>query len=273
MKKTFRVDVRMESYKSFFDHGWAARIMEATAATPIAQAVFDLCAAWRGVSNTHAMPYLMLEQFRGFAKGLLGAHWHGAKWIAATQQGLASEMGDGLSNMGRRRMLAALARLETRFRETLASTELKELDIDILAMWEKHLENFEMQAVLWGSQRLCYAAVYYSYEDFLTRCVAAARIDPDYRMPRRNDFAKDLADAFSSNLRDRCWSNSAINVARLARHALVHNGGRVTDELGKITHGILVIDGELQIMATDTSDLYQLLKERAKELAAAFPPP
>jgi hypothetical protein len=58
------------------------------------------------------------------------------------------------------------------------------------------LTNHEMRFVLWGSQRLCYAAIYYSYEDFLTRCVGIAKADPDYQMPRRPAFSKDLSDGF-----------------------------------------------------------------------------
>lgn len=263
MKKNIRVDVRMQSYQPFFDHKWAEHLMAVAEPSPLRLAAFDLCAAWRGVSNTHAMPYLMLEQFRAFAKGLLQTEWHGAKWIGFVQQHLESDIGDGLTNMAKRKIRTSLGRLEKKFNVTMDNAKFVELEKDILRMWDQHLENFEMQIILWGSQRLCYAAVYYAYEDFLTQAVALQKGDPQYRMPRRTEFGKDLANEFGRDVRDRCWSELPVQVARVTRHALVHNGGRVTEELDKLSHGLTILDGEIQIMATDTSGLYSQLKGRA----------
>ena len=65
-----------------------------------------------------------------------------------------------------------------------------------------------------------------------------------------------------------CLCDDAITVARLVRNALAHHGGRVTKELGNVTHGLEVENGVIQILADDTSRLFHLLKNRAYDLAA-----
>ena len=117
---------------------------------------------------------------------------------------LVVEMGDSLTNMGRKKLQSALDRLDTKIRTALDDHRV---EIDLNDMWSQYLTNDEMRFVLWGSQRLCYAAVYYAYEDFLTRCVGIAKNAPDYRMPRRPDFTKDFGDAFGEPARDFCWSD------------------------------------------------------------------
>lgn len=60
-------------------------------------------------------------------------------------------------------------------------------------------------------------------------------------------------------------------IARLARHALSHAGGRVTDELHKYRphHGFDIEGGELQVKATDTRQIFDQLKHRAFALVEA----
>ena len=71
---------------------------------------------------------------------------------------------------------------------------------------------------------------------------------------------------FGIPARDACWSAAAVNVARLARHAIVHNGGRETSDLARTPHSLTVTDGYLQIMAPDTAALYGELKARVGQL-------
>jgi hypothetical protein len=268
MGKNVLVDQRLDSYKSFFDHAWAEHVMQLSSGKAVSQPVFDLCAMWRAVANTHVMPWLMMQQFEAFAKGMVESHDpFGRKWVTAMRANLVAEMGDKLNNMGRKKLQAALDKVDTRIRTAL---DEHTLDFDLDKMWSEQLKNYEMQFVLWGSQRLCYGAVYYAYEDFLTRCVALAKSEPDYRMPRRNEFTRDVGDAFGEQVRNRVWCDPVVNAARLVRHALVHNGGRITDELLTATHGLEVVEGELQIMAPDTSTLSTELKDRVTYLVDAI---
>ena len=61
-------------------------------------------------------------------------------------------------------------------------------------------------------------------------------------------------------------TDQVVNVARLARNAIVHAGGRLDDKLRGMQHGLVGEDGVLQIMAADTKRLFDELKERATKL-------
>ena len=58
-----------------------------------------------------------------------------------------------------------------------------------------------------------------------------------------------------------------IEIARLVRHALVHNGGRLTPPLKGRKHALMVEADEIQIMAPDTTELFGHLKLAASRLA------
>jgi len=132
-------------------------------------------------------------------------------------------------------------------------------------MWQSLLPNFEFNGSVWASQRLCYGAVYYAYEDFLVRTYRLAIGKPDYRMKFAKEFARDLAKAFSVELSDFCFSGE-VDVARRARNALAHSGGRITEELREIGHAFPVVNGEIQITTAHTRALFDLLKERVAKL-------
>ena len=53
------------------------------------------------------------------------------------------------------------------------------------------------------------------------------------------------------------------------RHALSHNGGRVTEELGKQKHGVLVIDDELQIVPADIHQMLKRLRLAVRDIILA----
>ncbi len=71
---TMLIDDRLDSYKSFFDHGWAGRIMDLARDTKLERSVFNLCVNWKAVANTHVLPWFTMGCVSNFAKGLLAAH-------------------------------------------------------------------------------------------------------------------------------------------------------------------------------------------------------
>jgi hypothetical protein len=263
MSRNIVIDPHLDSYRTFFDHGWARQMMELAEGSVLDGPVFDLCVAWRGAANTHYLPWLMMESMKSFAEGLSLTHEPlGAKLLAAMKLRLSAEMGDSLRLMQRQQLDQAIQRIGT---EVQAALEKERVEFDTEFMWQRYLDNSEFQFSLWGSQRLCYGAVYYAYEDFLLRTYKLAMGQAAYQI-RRDDFSKDFGTAFGVSLRDYCWSDPAVHVARLTRHALVHNGGRVTDKLSRQKHNLRVEGGELQIMPSDTKALFDLLKDRAFSL-------
>jgi hypothetical protein len=76
----------------------------------------------------------------------------------------------------------------------------------------------------------------------------------------------DAGQHFGPQIADDCLNSSDVKIARLVRNSLAHNGGKETDDLKKVKHGILVEDDVFQIMAPDTRRLFYVLKERAYKL-------
>jgi hypothetical protein len=193
----------------------------------------------------------------------------GKKYVADVRDVLVGRMGDSLRNMQRKRMQQDLDAIYEETSKITVAAEAAAPDM----MWQSFLGNSEFRFALVGSQRLCYGAIYYAYEDFLARCVGLARKEPEYRMPRRPQFQKDFTAAFDATVCDQCWDHPVVNLARVTRHALVHNGCRVTDEFKEAVKAakylFVVEDDEIQIMAPDTSTLFRLLKDRAALVISA----
>ncbi len=260
MEKSIRLDDRMESYRSFFDHGWSKLIYRLAGSTALEESVFDLGRAWKAAANTHVLPWLMAQQLKHFHAGLMQMDEPFATQFVSTLLARLSRDAEGSIP------LEVVDQLRTLLREVafeLGVNQQRNSDeFNLQEVWRQFLGQPEFRLSLWGSQRLAYGAVYFAYEDFLLRSFKLTAGKAKYQIQGKK-FGKDFADEFGTALRDECWSHSQVSISRLTRHALVHNGGRLTDNLKKLNHGLCVEGDEIQILAPDTKALYDLLKVRA----------
>jgi hypothetical protein len=255
MDKHIYIDDKLESYKTFLDHEWARRIDQQTAGTPLEELFFDLQWAWKGAANTFYMPWLTVSTMVAAGLGAATDHAFPSRYTAALTDRLVQRM--GLNNMTTKKLVRELRQIS----EEVRAEDERPPVVEIEMAWRTMLKQSEFQLSIWGSQRLCYAAVYYAYEDFLARCYRLSAVQPDYRVGK--GFTQDFRDQFSATLRDCCWSDPKINIARLTRHALVHNGGRLTSDLKKLNnHGLKLHGEDIQIFSAFTKSLYELLKDR-----------
>jgi hypothetical protein len=262
MEKNLLIDENYDSYQSFFDHTWAQGIDQLVTGTPLAVVVFDLCAAWKAAANTHRLPWLMFQLFRSFSVKFLHARASiGSFYVGALTQRLPTEMG-GLRHMQRKQLGDLLQRIYEDVRNH-PDQAVGEFVLDKL--WDQIVPDFEFHASLWASQRLCFGAIYYAYEDFLVRTYRVIAAQPDYRMNNAKQFHTEFGKVFTPELRDFCFDGE-INVARLVRNALAHSGGRETAELSKEKHQYHIEGGEIQIVPSNTTALFNLLKERATKV-------
>jgi len=254
MERAFYLDDTLDSYKTFLDYGWAQRIDQQTRGTPLEDICFDLQLAWKGAANTFYMPWLTVSTM--VAAGLGGAADRGfpARYTAALTERLPKRM--ELSNMLTKKLVKELKTLSEEVRAEDERPPVVETEV----VWRTMLKESEFRLSIWGSQRLCYGAVYYAYEDFLARCYRLSTAEPDYRMGQK--FSQHFRDQYGAGLRDYCWSDPNVNIARLTRHALVHNGGRLTSDLKKLNHGLRLCGEDIQIFPAFTKALYHLLKDR-----------
>jgi hypothetical protein len=236
---TVRIDDRLESFKTFFDHEWSRRISELSNGTALEKPVWTLAISWKGAANTHVMPWLMMHSMKNLWQGFVeGNRAFGPALVSALVDRLPAEMGNSLSNMRRKQLESAVRIIAEQVNE---ATNDATSAFDLKTLWSDFLspDIQEFQLSLWGCQRLCYGAVYHAYENFVRQCVGMVREEPDYRAL----FGKLVADgkaAFGDEAIAYCLKDQFVKVARLTRNALAHNGGRLTDELRRLPHRLVV---------------------------------
>src|SRR5690606_38708107 len=109
--------------------------------------------------------------------------------------------------------------------EVAESRKRAKVEFPLDDTWKSYLQDHDYQMSLWGSQRVCFVSIYNSYENFLVRTLCCAQSIDSCRTTDK-DFKKRLVDSFGESIRDQCWTAYDVNIARLARHALSHAGGR-----------------------------------------------
>ena len=149
--------------------------------------------------------------------------------------------------------------------EIEAKSEDAPFRFDRNSAWSQHFGHSEFRLSIIASQRLCYGGLYFAYESFIVECYKLLSGKPHYQTGGKTK--QDFTSVFGEIVCDRCWSDDHVVDARLVRHALVHAGGRITNALKQRNLSITIIDSEIQITATDTADLFKLLKTRALQLA------
>ena len=269
IQHTIQIDPRPDSYRGFFDGGWSERFLDIARASKLRKPAFDLVRNWRAVSNARQIPWLMVECLdANMCHNLQECVPWDIRKIRVLRQKIVAKLeakDERMRPMFRRKLEESMRELE------VEACEIRdEVAEDVLSrrkdLWELLLEEEQFHTSIWSSERMCYGALYYSYECFLTECVRIKRRKSDYQMRRADDFKKDIKDAFGQELANDCWSDQKVNIARLARHALVHNGGRMTSVLQKQPHNFPTQDEEIQIGARHTTELYELLKTKAYKM-------
>ena len=273
--KPVKIDVELAAYEPFFDHEWARKLDALSAASKeLKPIVFDLCVSWKGASSTARLPNQLMHMFNNFAIGFFkdtAPNTRSLKLVTGLTERLAKRL--PLSDDMQRRVKKEMLDIDAEIR---AGLENAPLPFSAEKAWLDFLHLAEFRHCLWASQRICYVAVYNAYEDFVARSTGVAIGQVPYRMPQARAFKKEFESVFGVDLLKLCWLDHPVAIARLARHALSHAGGRLTQELRDYRphHGLDIETGELQIKATDTRQLFDHLKDRVFALVEkAIPMP
>src|SRR5262249_46526644 len=91
-----------------------------------------------------------------------------------------------------------------------------------------------------------------------------------------------FAEHFGEPLRNYCWADPEVDLAKFVRHALAHNGGRFgtdlekyktrfTDAKGMQTvklqgNQFIIVDGKIQITPGNTTYRFGVLKDRVTKI-------
>lgn len=268
-----RYDPQRNAYKSFFDHDWAGQILELTADTLIRSSVERLLVQWKAWSLTHAMPWLMTESIQRHGEGLIGSSNSIAQPVtAAIDLRLIQLIGEPLSRGMQERIRTATHTLasEVLVVERQAKDHARNIDRRD-EMWSEFLGREEFCLMLWGCQRMCYACVYFAYEEFVRECVqlAGGELDKEKWAPI-SKVIKLATRLFGPQVTAQCLTNDRVTIAGLARNCLAHAGGKVSPQLRALPHNFEVEDDIIQIRAEDTVALFNDLRDRVRVLADAM---
>jgi hypothetical protein len=267
--RNIHISADLEDYRNFFSDDWGKRIDELTVNTgKLEPLIFDLMMEWRAAAYTASLPALILEHMKAYHDGFVKTRelnttlLHLANAIVTRMESKLPELTSDPDLL--RRIRKAVLDLGIEIED---ARDAAAFDFPMQETWQTYLQEYVYQLSLWGSQRICYVAIYNSYDNFLTQCMRIATGIKDYRSFNRTKFKSDFATAFGEQLLEKCCDNTDLDVARFARNAFSHSGGRLTPELAPRERAFVVCDGFVQITPKDTKGLFTLLKEAAYALA------
>lgn len=271
MNRSLLIDERLESYRTIFGHQWCQAMFALAEGTKLESPLMTLFASWRAAANTHTMPWLFIQSLHHF--------WHGT----AKYQGLTSRFVSVMSRAIPKRMTGKITRTQQQKLAQAAqdtADEIKrawenepDLEMEPETLWRDFTkpECWEFKMAIWGSQQLVFGALFFAFEHFVTTVVGIGKDDENYH-PHWTKLladAKALFDPVDSTLIPYCLEGQFIEITRLTRNCLAHRGGKISDELARITHGLPVLNGVIQITSPCNEQCIRRLEKRVARLVEA----
>jgi hypothetical protein len=277
------IDPNLDSYQQFFDHGWCKRTFEAVETSPLKDAVSALMVAWRSANGSHLLPWLMVHSLKRFAEGegdgsLRFRANHSGEVVKGIVGKIETKMQYSLNLDQRMALKRVVTRIEEEAHDAFKTAHSK-MDFPLGGYWDFLTHNSEFQFSILGTQRINYGSLFFAYEDFLANVIRTK--EPTYtskKEPIKDAFARH----FGAPLRDFCWTDPEVDLAKLVRHALAHNGGRFgpdlerykarfVDATGETAPRLqadlfILVGGKIQITPGNTRHLFGVLKERVSKI-------
>lgn len=258
----YTCNTQFDAYESFFDHDWAKKFHEAGSRARLKPVAFELTRSWKGIALAARTPWLMLKSLKSLHDGFVEDDTPFHKRLSRAFVDYVVK-DTGLSNMRKRELVAKVDRFTAE-----AESAVKRLPaaFDPGALWNDYLALPEFSMSLWSLQQMSYGAVYFSYENFVWKCVKSAT--GGAKTGRFDALRARLASAFTVQLQQECL-DEYVDVARLVRNCLVHSGGKASPQLLAKLHRLSVVDGVIQIQVEDVRALFDKLKMRAMRIVEA----
>lgn len=268
LRRIIYVTTSIDEYRNVFSDDWASRIAELVKGkVRIDELVFDLTMEWRAAVYTAALPVSILEHMKRFHDTYIN---HGE--LNTTLLRLAEIIPGTLAQRvpaltSHPALIRELQREIVKIGADFESARDKvSFEFPLEESWQDYLKETVFQLSLWGSQRICYVAIYNAYDNFLQQCVRIELAQPNYR-PKPKQFQQVFTKCFGATLLHTCWTNDDLSIARSARHSLSHAGGRLTPELADKKHGFELKQDRIQIVPEKTKQLLVVLKDAVQAMA------
>ena len=243
----------IKAYQDYLPDDWGERTVgKLPEGSVLERLVLDLGLSWRSASYTAQMPATSIKAMHAAALGrgkFVSPDSSIVSYSDKILSMLSQQVPDLVENRAlRARIQSALVEVATQFRDQAAAVVD---DFPIEPIWADFMNDWSFRLSLWSSQRIAFVAFYNAYEAFLVDCLKVGKGVSRLRTTEKPAFMDALRTALEMDIEGPCWSHHEINISRLVRHALSHNGGRVTEDLSKHRHGIELVDDMLQIMPKD----------------------
>jgi hypothetical protein len=134
--------------------------------------------------------------------------------------------------------------------------------------WDLYLQNSEFQLSIVGLMNQTYSGIFFAYEHFVLSCYRIVSRDQSTRT-NRGDFSQKLASAIGEAVAEQCWNGHEMRGRKLIRNAIAHNGGKFHTQLDPWKSDLHVIDGVIQIAASENRQLYGSLASNVDALVSA----
>jgi hypothetical protein len=266
--RTIHTEIDLKAYEGYMPDAWGeVKIGSAEEGTVLERLLLNLGVAWRCASYVAQMPATSIKVMHAAAVGrskFVSPDASIVSYSDAIIAKLCQRVPEVFENSRlRARVVAELATIASEFRDQAAA--VKE-NYPVEPIWHQFLGDVPFRMSLWASQRVAYVAFYNAYVSFVVDCLKVGTGFPSLRSTDKKEFNEALRTGLSQDISGPCWSHHEINIARLVRHALSHNGGRETDDLKRLKHGIKLIGEELQIVPYDNHHMLRRLRTAVEEL-------
>jgi hypothetical protein len=263
-------DPDIAAYAGYMPEDWGENtINPIPEGTVLERLLMDLAMGWRCASYTAQMPVTSIRAMHAAALGRSKFVSPDSSIVAYSEQiiaKLARRVPELVENSKlRARLLSELVSIAAEFRER---AEAVKREFPIEPMWAEFRKEVGFEISLWASQRVAFVAFYNAYEAFIVDCLKVGTGRSQLRSTDKKPFNEALRCGLSADISAPCWWHHDINIARLVRHALSHNGGRETEDLKKQKHGIKLIGEELQIVPEDIHRMLRRLRKGVEEVIA-----
>jgi hypothetical protein len=260
------IDTRLESYATFFNHPWSKEMLELVDGTKLDPPVYELCVSLRAAANTHVMPSLLATVLQSFWDGVAKHDGFSHSFVRKVAEEIPHRLRHRLSNQSRKELHNEIMALGRQLNDLADKAGGKVVEPP--KVWDALINsNHELHWGIWGAQRLCFMALVYAYEHFFKQCVSIKRDDPGYHVKEYKQLIGDVEKEFGKEISEGCLDNEFMEVTRLVRNAIAHNGGRETKKLKTFQgadgkgHGFAVERGFLQVMAPHNVKLIEVIEQ------------
>jgi len=262
-----RYSDELESYKGFFDHDWIQQLTILTDGSQLERPVFELGASWKGNSNARRLPWLMMVSLKESVEGF-------ANYYEPTPMRVISTLVERISNRLERKGITLISSdrqaLISEFKEIEdhLSQKLRQnpLTVNSQGLWLQFVNQPEFVLSLWMSEVNAYSSIYFACENFL---ISVVKTLGNLTSLRPRQLESRLTNLIGSRLAQICWTDESVEKARLIRHAVVHNGRKITSDLERYRNQLFLEDDEIVIMPVHTNQLYDDLKDRVTQFCQA----